>query len=85
MKTEEIRHAIKEIIANVTGISADSISDHAALQDELDLDSLSLLEVGVDVDYRFKLGVPEEELQNLRSLDDLVDLVLIRRVELAVA
>ena len=76
MKPEEIRHKVKEIIANVTGITAQEIPDQASFEEDLDLDSLSLLEVGVDVDYTFKLGVPEEDLQGLRTLDDVVTLVL---------
>ncbi len=76
MNPEEIRQQIKVIIANVTGISPQEIPDNASFQDDLDLDSLSLLEVGVDVDYTFKLGLPEEELQGLQALDDVVNLVL---------
>jgi hypothetical protein len=30
----------------------------------------------VDVDFEFKLGVPEERLQQLRTVQDSVDLVL---------
>lgn len=76
MQPEEIRQKVKDIISNVMGIPAQEIPDHASLQEDLDLDSLSLLEVGVDVDYTFKLGLPEEELQGLTSLDDVVSLVL---------
>ncbi len=76
MTAQEIRSIVKKVISNVTGIPADEIDDHASFQDDLDLDSLSLLEVGVDVDYEFKLGVPEEDLQGLANLDDVVNLVL---------
>ena len=76
MHAEEIRSKIKEIIANVTNIDPHEISDNASFVEDLELDSLSLLEIGVDVDYEFKLGVPEERLQELRTLQDTVDLVL---------
>jgi acyl carrier protein len=76
MDIQEIRSQIKEIISNVTAIPADEISDDASFVDDLDLDSLSLLEIGVDVDYAFKLGVPEERLQELRTVQDSVSLVL---------
>lgn len=73
---EEIRQKIKEIIANVTNIDPTEIADNASFIEDLSLDSLSLLEIGVDVDYEFKLGVPEERLQELRTVQDSVDLVL---------
>ena len=72
----EIRRRIKEIIASVTGLDALEIADEASFVEDLELDSLSLLEVGVDVDYEFKLGVPEERLQELRTVEDTVRLVM---------
>ncbi len=76
MDVAEVKSKIKEIISNVTSIDPAEISDNANFVDDLDLDSLSLLEIGVDVDYEFKLGVPEERLQELRTVQDSVDLVL---------
>ncbi len=76
MHVEEVRTKIKEIIANVTNIDPADIADNASFVEDLQLDSLSLLEIGVDVDYEFKLGVPEERLQELRTVQDSVDLVM---------
>ncbi len=76
MDVAEIRTQIKEIIANVTNIDPEDIGDTASFVEDLGLDSLSLLEIGVDVDYEFKLGVPEERLQDLRTVQDSVDLVV---------
>ncbi len=75
MGIEEIRTRIKEIISNVTSIDPGEIGDDAALVEELQLDSLSLLEIGVDVDYEFKLGVSEERLGEMRTVGDAVALV----------
>lgn len=83
MDVVEIRAKIKEIIANVTNIPVAEIGDDASFIDDLQLDSLSLLEIGVDVDYEFKLGVPEERLQELRTVQDSVDLVVERLNEKA--
>ncbi len=76
MDIQEIQSKIKEVIANVTGLDPAEIGDNDSFIDDLQLDSLSLLEIGVDVDYEFKLGVPEERLQSLRTVQDTVDLVL---------
>lgn len=74
----EITAQIKDIIANVAGMDVGDIADNASFMEDLQLDSLSLLEIGVDVDYAFKLGVPEERLQELRTVGDTVQLVLER-------
>ncbi|MEM8961695.1 MAG: phosphopantetheine-binding protein [Acidobacteriota bacterium] len=75
LDTSAIRSKIKEIIANITNIDPAEIPDNASFVEDLSLDSLSLLEIGVDVDYAFKLGVPEERLQQLRTIGDTVELV----------
>jgi acyl carrier protein len=73
--TAEIRSRIKQIIANVAGLDAAKIPDQAELREDLSLDSLSLLEIGVDVDFTFKLNLPDERYKEVRSLDDMIDLV----------
>ncbi len=75
MDVEQIRGKIKDVISNVTNIDPTEIGDRASFVEDLQLDSLSLLEIGVDVDYEFKLGVPEERLGELRTVQDTVDLV----------
>ncbi len=75
MDRAEIRERIKEIIANVTNIDPQEIGDAASFTADLGLDSLSLLEIGVDVDYEFQLGLPEERMRGIDSVDQTVALV----------
>jgi len=82
---EAIRAKVKEIIANITNIDPQVIGNDDSYIDDLDLDSLSLLEIGVDVDYEFKLNLPEEKMRELRTVEDTVALVLARQAELALA
>ena len=71
----DIRAKVKEIIAQVASFDPEEIADDANFIDDLELDSLSLLEIGVDLDYEFKLGVPEERLAQLRTVSEAVALV----------
>lgn len=75
METEEIRSKIKEIISNATNISPEKIGDNASYKDDLGLDSLTMLEISVDLDSEFDLEMPEEELANIRTLQNSVDLI----------
>lgn len=59
--TTDVRHRIKRIVSNVTRIPVERIGDEADFRQDLGLDSLSMLEIGVDVDYEFKLGVDDLE------------------------
>ena len=82
-----IRSRIKEIIANVAGLDPGRIGDHDTLRENLNLDSLSLLEIGVDLDYEFQLGLEdlEQRLGDLPTVDDVVGFVRQRLQEKAVA
>ena len=75
---EEVRTQIKEIIGEVADLDPNEMADADTLVEGLGLDSLSLLEVSVDVDYHFKLGLPEGEMKGLRTIQDIVDLVMNR-------
>lgn len=75
VNTPAIKARIKEIIANVTSIDPASIEDAASFTADLDLDSLSLLEIGVDVDYEFQLGLSEERMRGIDSVDQTAALV----------
>lgn len=83
MESAEIRTQIKDIISRVTGIDPARIGDDATLRDGLSIDSLSLLEIGVDVDLAFKLGLPDERYKEIDSVPAMVALVEERLRELS--
>jgi acyl carrier protein len=74
---DSIRAKVKEIIGHVANLDASAIADDANLREDLHLDSLSLLEIGVDVDYAFKLGIQDLEarLASMTTLPEVVALV----------
>lgn len=83
MNNGEVVIKIKQIIGNISGLDPHKISDDASLRDDLKLDSLSLLEIGVDVDLAFKLNLPDERYKEIRTLPEMADLVRQRLTELA--
>lgn len=76
MEEAPIRRKIKEIISNITSLPVAEIEDQARFREDLDLDSLALLEIGVDVDYEFRLKLADEELQRIGSVDEAVALAM---------
>lgn len=81
MEAVEIRGRIKQIIANIAGVDPARIGDEDTFRDDLKLDSLSLLEIGVDVDLAFKLELPDERYKEIDSLPAMVGLVQQRLAE----
>ncbi len=75
MEIQEIRDAVKQAISKVTGIDPGTISDSASYEEDLGLDSLSILEVAVSVESQFKVQASDEELSSIRTIEDTVNMV----------
>lgn len=77
MTIDEIRATVKRTVVSVLGASIDarSIQDSASYKEDLGLDSLSILEIAVEVERVFEIEVPEEELEHVITIDDTVRLV----------
>jgi len=75
MSAEEILGRIKKSIASITFIDPEKIDGSASYEDDLAIDSLSILEIVVDVEYQFQIKVPEEELSAIRTVGDTVSTV----------
>jgi len=79
MTITEIRPRVKKTIGKIIGLSADQIEDDASF-DALELDSLSRIELLVELEREFKLDIPEEaEDENLvaqiQTVEDAARLV----------
>ena len=83
MNSDDISGKIKQIIGNVAGMDPARIQDGDHFRNDLNLDSLSLLEIGVDVDLAFQLGLPDERYKQIDSLPGMVALVQERMAEMA--
>ena len=75
MQNQEIRDTVRRLITDITRIPAERISDETSFRAELKIDSLSLIEIGVAVDYEFRLDSPEDAFQAVDSLAQTVELV----------
>ena len=73
--TDRIRDTIRQSVNRITGIAPSEISDTSNYREDLGLDSLSALEVMVDIEYAFKIKVPEERLQTVQTVQDTIALV----------
>jgi acyl carrier protein len=72
---ERIRATIRDSVNRITGIAHADIKDSSNYREDLGLDSLSALEVMVDIEYAFKIKVPEERLQAVQTVQDTINVV----------
>ncbi len=79
MTIAEIRPRVKQIIAKISGLKLELITDDAAF-DALELDSLSRIEVLVELEREFNLDIPDEEedenlINEIQTVEDAARLV----------
>ena len=84
MNTDEIKASIKSSIARITNLDPSEISDTASYKDDLELDSLTILEIAVDAEYQFQVKIPDELLSEIHTVNDTVSIVQ-RHLEMVVA
>lgn len=75
MSTDEIRAAVKQSIASIANLDAGEIGDNASYREDLQLDSLTILEIAVDAEYKFQVKIPDDELSNTQTVADTVRIV----------
>lgn len=75
MSTDDIKTKIKKSIAHIANLSPEEIADDASYKDDLNLDSLTILEIAVDAEYQFKITIPDDELDAIRTVNDTVNIV----------
>ncbi|MER7402473.1 acyl carrier protein [Streptomyces sp. NPDC000070] len=72
MTREEIVAALAEILNEVADVDPADVAEDKAFIEDLDVDSLAMVEVIVSAEERFAVNLPEEELKDLRLVSDVV-------------
>jgi acyl carrier protein len=73
--TEEIRSGLAEIVNEIAGIPAEDIQLDKSFTDDLDVDSLSMVEVVVAAEERFGVQIPDDDVKNLKTVGDAVSYI----------
>ncbi|MGI5470287.1 acyl carrier protein [Streptomyces sp. CA-132043] len=76
---EEILRKLTEIIEEIAEIPAADVSMEKRFIDDLDIDSLSMIEIAAQTEAAFDLDIPPEALADLLSVRDAVELVQQKR------
>lgn len=63
---------IKEIIAEELGVEEEKVVESASFYDDLEADSLDLFEMVMSFEDQFGVKIPEEELENIKTVGDAV-------------
>ncbi|NLG47967.1 meromycolate extension acyl carrier protein AcpM [Gordonia sp. (in: high G+C Gram-positive bacteria)] len=69
---EQLVAGIAEIVEEVTGIEPSEVTLEKSFIDDLDIDSLSMVEIAVQTEDKYGVKIPDEDLAALRTVGDAV-------------
>jgi len=71
----EIITGLAEILEELAGVNPDDVAEEKSFTDDLDVDSLSMVEVIMASEDKFGVKIPDTEMQNLKTVGDAVSYI----------
>ncbi len=75
MEKSEIQDKLTEVLVDELGLDKDKINGDASFEEDLEVDSLGVVELLMALEDNFGVSIPDEEAENIRTVGQAVDLV----------
>jgi acyl carrier protein len=75
---EEIFERVKEVLVDQLGVEESEITESAAFQEDLDADSLDLVELIMELEDQFGVKISDEDAQGIQTVGQAVDYIAAR-------
>ena len=76
MERADALATIQDVAAEVLSVEPARVTEAARFKEDLDADSLDLVELVMGLEERFDIEVPEDDLEGVTTVGHAVDLVL---------
>ena len=76
MDRADVLATIQDVAAEVLSVEPARVTEGARFKEDLDADSLDLVELVMGLEERFDIEVPEDDLEGVTTVGQAVDLVL---------
>lgn len=68
----EVQEGLAEIVNEIAGVPTEDVTADKSFTDDLDIDSLSMVEIVQACEDKFGVSIPDDEVKNLRTVGDAV-------------
>ncbi len=75
MEKSEIQDKLTDVLVEELGLDKDKIKGDATFEEDLEVDSLGVVELLMALEDNFGVSIPDEEAESIRTVGQAVDLV----------
>ncbi len=75
MEEKDIFEQLKKLIVELLEVDESKVVREASLADDFDADSLDIIELITAVEDAFKIEIPDDDVEKMRTVQDAVDYI----------
>lgn len=75
MERQELETRVRKVLAEQLARDVDEVTMEARFEEDLDADSLDLVEAVLALEEELSVDIPEEEMESVKTVGQAVDLV----------
>lgn len=75
MDRSEIEARMKDVLVSELGLDESSITPSARFEEDLEVDSLGVVELLMALEDEFGVKIPDEEAESIHTVGEAIDLV----------
>ena len=72
---DEVLERVKEVLVDKLGVEESEVNEEASFQEDLEADSLDLVEMIMELEDQFGIKISDEDAQKLQTVGQAVDYV----------
>jgi acyl carrier protein len=76
MEREEILEKIREITVDRLGVEESEVTPEASFREDLEADSLDLVELIMELEEQFGMEIPDEDAEKITTVEQAVEYVV---------